>query len=209
MEIGRPRHRLAQDQSRRLKSRALLDGFLLQTPINVSGSVISFVVCLRCYCGAFTEIFSRVWCRFAARWRAVHFGGAGQREWSGDSRVGHQSGGPRSGDGGRPRGDPPAQALHRFAQAQAAFICTRGGTESRHRIGDLLPKEWGELFSVGRLDCQSEGLIFLTNDGDFCLKLTHPRYGISKTYMARVEGRVEPGDYWRSLSKELSAAGKF
>jgi 23S rRNA pseudouridine2605 synthase len=64
--------------------------------------------------------------------------------------------------------------------------------QARDKIGDLLPKEWTELFSVGRLDCQSEGLIFLTNDGDFCLKLTHPRYRIVRKYVARVEGRVTP-----------------
>lgn len=72
------------------------------------------------------------------------------------------------------------------------YVCTRSGESARNKIGDLLPKEWSGLFSVGRLDCQSEGLIFMTNDGDFCLKLTHPRYGICKTYLAEVEGRVEP-----------------
>lgn len=69
-------------------------------------------------------------------------------------------------------------------------VCTRSGEDDRRKIGDLLPKEWTGLFSVGRLDYQSEGLIFLTNDGDFCLKLTHPRYGIPRIYMAWVEGRV-------------------
>ncbi len=72
------------------------------------------------------------------------------------------------------------------------YVCTRSDAAARDKIGDLLPKEWTELFSVGRLDCQSEGLIFLTNDGDFCLKLTHPRYGIPRIYLARVEGRVTP-----------------
>jgi 23S rRNA pseudouridine2605 synthase len=72
------------------------------------------------------------------------------------------------------------------------YICSRAADEDRHRIGDLLPKEWSDLFSVGRLDYQSEGLIFLTNDGDFCLKLTHPRYRITKTYVAQIQGRVKP-----------------
>lgn len=71
------------------------------------------------------------------------------------------------------------------------YLCTRGESEVRKRIGDLLPNEWKSLFSVGRLDYESEGLIFLTNDGDFCLKLTHPRYGIYKPYVAVVDGRVE------------------
>ena len=47
------------------------------------------------------------------------------------------------------------------------------------------------LHSVGRLDFDSEGLIFLTNDGQFALHLTHPRYGVRKKYVATVEGRVD------------------
>jgi 23S rRNA pseudouridine2605 synthase len=70
------------------------------------------------------------------------------------------------------------------------YVCTRGTEDDRQKIGELLPKEWTELFSVGRLDYQSDGLIFLTNDGDFCLKLTHPRYAIPRIYMVAVEGRV-------------------
>lgn len=79
-------------------------------------------------------------------------------------------------------------ALHK----PPGYVCTRSDAQARDKIADLLPKEWTELFSVGRLDCQSEGLIFLTNDGDFCLKLTHPRYQITRVYVAQVEGRVTP-----------------
>jgi 23S rRNA pseudouridine2605 synthase len=42
------------------------------------------------------------------------------------------------------------------------------------------------------LDYNSEGLLFLTNDGEFSLRLTHPRYGVRKKYVATVEGRIEP-----------------
>lgn len=73
------------------------------------------------------------------------------------------------------------------------YICTRAEDVKGRKIGDLLPKEWSHLFPVGRLDVESEGLIFLTNDGDFCLRLTHPRYGVSKVYRATIDGRVEPG----------------
>lgn len=66
------------------------------------------------------------------------------------------------------------------------------GKDDRPIVFDLLPPEWNNLFPVGRLDYESEGLLFLTNDGDFCLKLTHPRYGVTKTYLALVEGKVEP-----------------
>ncbi len=71
------------------------------------------------------------------------------------------------------------------------YICTRRDPESRKIISELLPAEWSNLVSVGRLDCASEGLIFLTNDGDFCLKLTHPRYGVRKKYRVTIEGRVD------------------
>jgi 23S rRNA pseudouridine2605 synthase len=87
----------------------------------------------------------------------------------------------------------PRRKLYIALNKPRGYVCTRSTEDCRDVIGNLLPKEWNDLFSVGRLDCQSEGLIFLTNDGNFCLKLTHPRYGIGKTYLARVEGRVEPG----------------
>ncbi len=72
------------------------------------------------------------------------------------------------------------------------FLCTRKDPEGRNTVFDLLPKEWSHLVSVGRLDRESEGLIFLTNDGDFALHLTHPRFGVRKVYRASVEGKVFP-----------------
>jgi pseudouridine synthase len=87
------------------------------------------------------------------------------------------------------------------------YICSRAADEDRRRIGDLLPKEWSDLFSVGRLDYLSEGLIFLTNDGDFCLKLTHPRYRITKTYIAIIEGRVQP-ETLRKFTRGIMSEGE-
>lgn len=49
----------------------------------------------------------------------------------------------------------------------------------------------GQLFPVGRLDYETTGLLLLTNDGDLANRLTHPRYGVPKTYRAVVKGRVE------------------
>jgi len=72
------------------------------------------------------------------------------------------------------------------------LVCSRKDEFERPTIYQLLPKEWGHLHSVGRLDFNSEGLIFLTNDGEFSLRLTHPRYGVRKTYLATVDGRVAP-----------------
>jgi 23S rRNA pseudouridine2605 synthase len=72
------------------------------------------------------------------------------------------------------------------------LVCSRKDELGRPTIYELLPKEWGHLHSVGRLDFNSEGLLFLTNDGDFSLHLTHPRYGVQKVYVATIDGRVEP-----------------
>jgi len=56
---------------------------------------------------------------------------------------------------------------------------------------DLLPPDLpARVYPVGRLDSQSKGLLLLTNDGDLTEKLTHPRYGVSKTYRAVVDGFV-------------------
>jgi 23S rRNA pseudouridine2605 synthase len=70
-------------------------------------------------------------------------------------------------------------------------VCTRSDPSGRRTIGELLPPEWQHVYSVGRLDRDSEGLLFLTNDGDFSLRLTHPRYGVAKKYLLTVEGRAE------------------
>jgi 23S rRNA pseudouridine2605 synthase len=79
-------------------------------------------------------------------------------------------------------------ALHKPVK----YVCSHKDELGRRTIYELLPKEWGTISSVGRLDYNSEGLIFLTNDGQFALRLTHPRYGVHKKYVATVEGEVKP-----------------
>jgi len=71
-------------------------------------------------------------------------------------------------------------------------VCSRKDELNRPTIYELIPREWDTVQSVGRLDYNSEGLIFLTNDGQFALRLTHPRYGVRKKYLATVEGEVTP-----------------
>jgi len=55
-------------------------------------------------------------------------------------------------------------------------------------LGNIFP---GRLYPVGQLDAESKGLLLLTNDGDLTNRLTHPRYGIPKTYRAIVDGSVD------------------
>lgn len=70
-------------------------------------------------------------------------------------------------------------------------VCSKQDEHGRPTVYDLLPKEWQIVNSVGRLDYASEGLLFLTNDGEFALRLTHPRYGVRKRYVTTVEGKVD------------------
>ena len=62
------------------------------------------------------------------------------------------------------------------------FVCTQRDPHATDTIFDLLPPRFSRLFYVGRLDAQSEGLLLLTNDGDFAQHLTHPRFRIEKEY---------------------------
>jgi len=92
------------------------------------------------------------------------------------------------------------------------LLCSRQDEAGRATVYALLPKEWSHLHTVGRLDYNSEGLLFLTNDGEFSLRLTHPRYGVLKKYIATVEGRVTEatlGQFTRGvwhLGEKLKAA---
>jgi 23S rRNA pseudouridine2605 synthase len=55
----------------------------------------------------------------------------------------------------------------------------------------------GRVYPVGQLDAESKGLLLLTNDGDLTNRLTHPRYGVAKTYRAVVDGEVDPKELKR------------
>jgi len=62
----------------------------------------------------------------------------------------------------------------------------------RKTVVDLVPHPSGaKLFPVGRLDFETTGLLILTNDGELANRLTHPRYGVPKTYRATVKGRLD------------------
>lgn len=71
--------------------------------------------------------------------------------------------------------------------------CTNVAQGEQRRAIDLLPPNVGaRLYPVGRLDAASKGLLLMTNDGELTNRLTHPRYGVEKTYRAVVDGFVTP-----------------
>lgn len=84
-----------------------------------------------------------------------------------------------------------AKKLYLALHKPKGCVCSKKDEHDRPTIYELLPREWQIVNSVGRLDYASEGLLFLTNDGDFALRLTHPRYGVRKRYVVTVDGKVE------------------
>lgn len=70
------------------------------------------------------------------------------------------------------------------------YVSTVSDPQGRLTVMDLLPAELRRLrvYPVGRLDSDTSGLLLLTNDGDFALKLSHPRYSMEKHYHAQVLG---------------------
>ena len=72
------------------------------------------------------------------------------------------------------------------------FVSTASDPHARDTIFDLLPPKLPRLFNVGRLDTQSEGLLLLTNDGDFAQQLTHPSHTIEKEYEVTLDKPWHP-----------------
>ena len=71
-------------------------------------------------------------------------------------------------------------------------VCTNDRLETRPRAVDLITDlDAGRIYTIGRLDEESRGLILLTNDGEFAQRIAHPRYGVPKTYRVVVQGMVE------------------
>ena len=87
------------------------------------------------------------------------------------------------------------------------FVCTQRDPHASDTIFHLLPAKFARLFYVGRLDAQSEGLLLLTNDGDFAQHLTHPRFKIEKEYEVTLARPASP-DLTERLSRGVILDGK-
>jgi len=79
-------------------------------------------------------------------------------------------------------------------------VTTTSDESGRQTVIDLLPKELRKLRPVGRLDMYSEGLLLLTNDGNFTQNLTHPSRHLPKTYEIRLRGSVSD-EHLREMAK--------
>jgi 23S rRNA pseudouridine2605 synthase len=94
----------------------------------------------------------------------------------------------------------PKTGAHRYLllNKPRGVMSTVKDPEGRPTVLDLVPPAMRKaVVPVGRLDFLTEGLILLTDDGDFALHVSHPRYGCVKTYEAKVKGHPEEGDIAR------------
>lgn len=93
---------------------------------------------------------------------------------------------------------PQAERRYYLLNKPCGVVCTNEAREARPRAIDLIDDpDRGRIYTVGRLDEESEGLILLTSDGEFAQRVAHPRYGVTKTYLVKLRGRVEGEDIER------------
>jgi len=84
-----------------------------------------------------------------------------------------------------------AGLVHYLLNKPAGVVTTASDPEGRPTVVELVPAQ-PRVFPVGRLDAATEGLLILTNDGPLAHRLTHPRFGIDKEYVAEVRGAPRP-----------------
>lgn len=87
-------------------------------------------------------------------------------------------------------------------------VCTNYDPSGRTRAVDLLGKVKERVFPVGRLDAETKGALIMTNDGDLANQLTHPSFGVPKTYLAQVHGTVSGEDIQKLRKGIWMAEGK-
>jgi len=86
----------------------------------------------------------------------------------------------------------PEQKVYYMLNKPAGYVCTSRAEHGEKTALSLVADDARRLYTVGRLDKESEGLILVTNDGDLANVLTHPRFKVAKTYYVEVLGRIEP-----------------
>ncbi len=118
---------------------------------------------------------------------------------------------------------PPAKRHYIMLHKPRGYVCTSEDEHAAKKAIDLIRLTDGaRLFSAGRLDKNSEGLILFSDDGDFVARLTHPRHQVQKTYevstdqpltaedIARMKkGIANAGDLLRALSVQTISPTKY
>lgn len=91
----------------------------------------------------------------------------------------------------------PETSLYYLFNKPAGYLTTVSDPQGRPTIYDLMPDLKGKVIPVGRLDLDTEGLLILSNDGAFAFRMTHPKFGVRKTYRIKVQGVMTQKDIQR------------
>ena len=101
----------------------------------------------------------------------------------------------------------PDEKIYLLLNKPKGYLCTLSDPEGRPTITDLLKGISQRVFPVGRLDYSSEGLLLLTNDGEFANVISSAGTHCPKTYLAKVKG-VPPAEALKRLTSGISIEGK-
>ncbi len=110
---------------------------------------------------------------------------------------------------------PSLKKIYIMINKPTKYLVTAKDPYKRNTIFDLLPDFYEgsafgrnvRLFPVGRLDYKSEGLLLLTNDGEFANQIIHPKYKLEKVYRVKVKGRIDKKSLWQ-LRKGIDLDGQ-
>lgn len=102
----------------------------------------------------------------------------------------------------------PAKSVTILLNKPRGYTCSASDAHAEKLVTELFPKVPGRLFTVGRLDRDSEGLVLATNDGALAQSLQHPRCGVRKVYKVTVAGKPPP-DVLRIMTKGIEHGGDF
>jgi len=94
----------------------------------------------------------------------------------------------------------PAEKRYIVLHKPCKVMTTMRDPQGRRTVATLVPRGPGRVVPVGRLDYDTSGVLLLTNDGELAHVLTHPRFGVEKTYRAVVRGRVGRDDVAQFLA---------
>lgn len=101
-----------------------------------------------------------------------------------------------------------SQKVYIMFHKPKGVMTTLSDPEGRPTVADYFKKYPVRIFPIGRLDWESEGLLLLTNDGDFANNVMHPKKAITKTYWVKVNGRPEKKELDKLLSGVTIPTGK-
>ncbi len=102
---------------------------------------------------------------------------------------------------------PPAgRMIYIMLNKPRGYVTTVSDEKGRKTVMDLVRDAGGRIYPVGRLDIASEGLLIMTNDGEFANRIMHPSFGKEKTYRVSVAGDIKRGA--QALSAEIDIGGE-